>query len=261
MSMTHCPRRCLPALAGVFLALCAAGSRAGDLDAPAPPSASGSAMYSLEDIWNRLDSNTQATPRSGAFTEPTAAPGPTGRTLTDIYQKAIPTQVPKTGQTTSYATGDDGDLEKGVAWPNPRFTDNANGTVTDNLTGLIWLKNADCFGTRDWTTALNDAKTLASPACGLSDGSTASQWRLPNIKELQSLVHYGVFTPALPNTAGTGEWIANDPFSGVQSSRYWSSTSRADVTSSAWGLGLGGGFVNGADKSGSSYVWPVRGGQ
>jgi hypothetical protein len=34
-----------------------------------------------------------------------------------------PSQVPKTGQTTSYATGDDGDLEKGVAWPNPRFTD------------------------------------------------------------------------------------------------------------------------------------------
>ena len=40
--------------------------------------------------------------------------------------------VPKTGQTTSYATGDDGQLEKGVAWPYPRFTDNGDGTVTDN---------------------------------------------------------------------------------------------------------------------------------
>ena len=38
--------------------------------------------------------------------------------------------------------------QKGVAWPNPRFTDNGNGTVTDNLTGLIWLKNANCFGTK-----------------------------------------------------------------------------------------------------------------
>lgn len=53
--------------------------------------------------------------------------------------------VSKTGQTTSYGTRDDGALQKGVAWPNPRFTDNANGTVTDNLTGLIWLKNANCF--------------------------------------------------------------------------------------------------------------------
>ncbi len=54
--------------------------------------------------------------------------------------------VPRTGQTTSYAVRDDGALQKGVAWPTPRFTDNNNGTITDNLTGLIWLKNANCIG-------------------------------------------------------------------------------------------------------------------
>ncbi len=54
--------------------------------------------------------------------------------------------VPKTGQTTPYGAGDDGALQKGVAWPTPRFTDSENGTVTDNLTGLIWLKNANAFG-------------------------------------------------------------------------------------------------------------------
>ncbi len=56
------------------------------------------------------------------------------------------TPVPKTGMTTSYRTGDDGDLERGVALVTPRFTDNGDGTVTDNQTGLIWLKNANCFG-------------------------------------------------------------------------------------------------------------------
>ena len=56
--------------------------------------------------------------------------------------------VPKTGQTTIYAAGDDGALQKGVAWPTPRFTDNDNGTVTDNLTGLIWMKNANAFGAK-----------------------------------------------------------------------------------------------------------------
>ena len=56
--------------------------------------------------------------------------------------------VPKTGQTTSYGTRDDGALEKGVAWPTPRFTDNNNGTITDNLTKLIWMKNAQAFGGR-----------------------------------------------------------------------------------------------------------------
>ena len=59
-----------------------------------------------------------------------------------------PTPVPKTGQTTSYATGDDGDLERGAALVTPRFTDNLDGTVTDNQTGLIWLKDANCFGFR-----------------------------------------------------------------------------------------------------------------
>ena len=61
---------------------------------------------------------------------------------------------PKTGQTLCYdslgavvpcaGTGQDGEIKAGVAWPSPRFTDNSNGTVTDNLTGLIWLKNANC---------------------------------------------------------------------------------------------------------------------
>src|SRR5215471_17721309 len=79
---------------------------------------------------------------------------------------ASPAPVPRTGQTTSYAAGDDGALQKGVAWPTPRFTDNNNGTITDNLTGLIWLKNADCrntpglsFGT-NWATALSEVASL-----------------------------------------------------------------------------------------------------
>jgi len=83
-----------------------------------------------------------------------------------------PAPLAKTGQTVSIAPGDDGALQKGVAWPNPRFTDNANGTVTDNLTGLVWLKNANCLQVmRGWSTALSDANNLANGACGLSDGS------------------------------------------------------------------------------------------
>lgn len=71
---------------------------------------------------------------------------------TGLKGKAAP--VERTGQTTSYAAGDDGDLQRGAIWPNPRFTDNGNGTVTDNLTGLIWLKDANCFGKRFWADAL-----------------------------------------------------------------------------------------------------------
>lgn len=50
--------------------------------------------------------------------------------------------VPKTGQTSSDAPGDDGYYEIGVSWPVPRFNDHGDGTVTDNMTGLMWTKNA-----------------------------------------------------------------------------------------------------------------------
>jgi len=74
---------------------------------------------------------------------------------------AAPAPVPKTGQTTTYAAGDDGALQKGVAWPTPRFTDNNNGTVTDNLTGLTWLRDASCLGFQTWANALAAANSLA----------------------------------------------------------------------------------------------------
>ena len=233
---------------------------AGNLDDPAAPTSADSAMYTLEDIYNRLDSNTQATKRSGAFTEPSAAPGSTGHTLDEVYEKAIPTQVEKTGQTTSQSTGDDGNLTMGVAWPNPRFTDNSNGTVTDNLTGLIWLKNANAFGLRNWATALTDCNTLNSGEHGLSDGSVEGDWRLPNVKELQSLIDWAYYGPALSNAAGTAKWTSGDVFSGVQSDFYWSSTTYANFTTYAWRVDFDDGCVDGM-RVDDSYVWPVRGGQ
>ncbi len=169
--------------------------------------------------------------------------------------------VPKTGQTTSHATGDDGDLEKDVAWPSPRFTDNSDGTVTDNLTGLIWLKNANCWGTKTWATALANANGLANGLCGLADGSSAGDWRLPNVRELHSLLHYGVADPALPNTAGTGQWTEGNPFSGVQSNYYWSSTRSESSSDGAWRVYLKRGNSGTATKEDSYYVWPVRGGE
>ena len=61
-----------------------------------------------------------------------------------------PCKIWRTGQTYSYAAGDDGDLQQGVTWPDPRFRDNSDGTITDYLTGLMWLKDANCFGSMSW---------------------------------------------------------------------------------------------------------------
>ena len=62
--------------------------------------------------------------------------------------------LPQTGQTTSYGPGDDGAIQAGLAWPSPRFKDNADGTLTDNLTGLMWMKDANCVADSGYTRVL-----------------------------------------------------------------------------------------------------------
>lgn len=175
----------------------------------------------------------------------------------------VPAPVAKTGQTSSFSIGDDGDLQMGIAWASPRFSDHGDGTVTDNNTGLIWLKNADCFGNRLWADALNDCNNLADGSCGLSDGSTAGDWRLPSVNELLSLLDYGYSTsPALSNAAGTGQWTEGDAFTGVNQI-YWSSTtvSQPYISEYAWVVDLWGYVDNNGKGSGGRCVWPVRGGQ
>jgi len=159
-------------------------------------------------------------------------------------------QLPQTGQTTSYATGDDGALQKGVASPIPRFTDQGNGAVLDNLTGLIWLKNAKPCGVKNWADAVAYCNSLASGTAGLTDGSTAGDWRLPNVKEVHSLIDFDKYNPALP---------AGHPFLGVQSYVCWSSTSCAHNSGRGWYVDVNLGFVGDNDKPTYYYVWPVRG--
>jgi hypothetical protein len=183
---------------------------------------------------------------------------------------AYPAQVPRTGQTVCYSasgteisctgTGQDGEYQNGIAWPSPRFITSTTGVVTDTLTGLVWLQDAGCLGAQTWANALTSANSLydgwtgdgSGGDCGLSDGSSAGDWRLPNVRELQSLVDYGRDTPAVPD---------GHPFASISSSYYWSSTTFARITSNAWGVHLGDGNVDRGDKAGTDYVWPVRGGQ
>ena len=169
-------------------------------------------------------------------------------------------QLPKTGQSLCYdaagtevacdGTGQDGEKQLGVAWPQPRLVENGDGTVTDNLTGLVWLQNANCFDVVPWAEAFREASELSDGECGLVDGSAVGQWRLPNIKELQSLMDISGTRDALP---------AEHPFTGIAYS-YWSSTTHAVYTASGW-VAIHDGSVRSTPKEGSFHVWPVRNGQ
>ncbi|EDN70927.1 protein containing DUF1566 [Beggiatoa sp. PS] len=141
-----------------------------------------------------------------------------------------------------------------------RYIDNGDGTVTDNRTGLIWLKNANCFGRQNWETAMQSAAQLADGQRGLSDGSKTGDWRLPTIEEWEAMIDKKYSSPVLSNAAGTDKWKEGDAFSGVQADGYWSSTTCASLAVLAWRVDLNGG-VTSYGKTGTFYVWPVRGGQ
>ena len=156
-------------------------------------------------------------------------------------------------------------MERGVEKPplKDRFTDNSDGTVTDNLTGLIWLKNANCFGLRTWNNALSDCNGLADGMCGLTDGSIAGDWRLSNRTELLSLIHDGYYRPAISNTAGTAQWTEGDPFTNVQSEEYWSSTTYVGGSDIARIVYMDDGDVAYGIKypDYEYFVWCLRGGR
>jgi len=166
-------------------------------------------------------------------------------------------QLPKTGQTTSYGAGDDGELQVGLAWPTPRFVDNGDQTVTDKLTGLIWAKDANLITSRDPSfDADGDGKVTFQSALDYIQKLNSenyqghSDWRLPNIKELLSLVHRG--------ESDTAIWLNGQGFSNVEPDSYWSSSSEIGNTSFSWHVYMNDGMVLNKTKNGLSYVWPVR---
>jgi len=127
-----------------------------------------------------------------------------------------------------------------------RYVDCRNGTVTDTVTGLIWLKQADCLAASDYATANHSAAVLHERRCGLRDGSNKGDWRLPTDAEWRA-------------TLGPLGGLGSTPFAGVQAGSYWSSTTNADRPDAAWVADLQTGAVLTVDKSESHYGWPVRG--
>ena len=143
--------------------------------------------------------------------------------------------------------------------PSNQFTDNHNGTVKDNKTGLIWKKCSEgqvwnnatgrCNGnatTYTWQDALKQAQTVnnSSGFAGYAD------WHLPNITELESIVERQCYDPAINLTI-----FPDTP----SSSDYWSSSPRANVSYNAWGISFDSGGGGWANKNSSVNVRLVRG--
>lgn len=131
-------------------------------------------------------------------------------------------------------------VRAGFSAASTGFTDNSDGTVTDNRTGLIWLQDDDSV-LYDWIAAITHCEGLS--LAGYSD------WRLPNIIELRTLVDYARSNPAIDTVIFQ---YANP------SLYYWSSTTDASYTSNAWTVGFYDGYDYNRDKSDSNYMRCVR---
>jgi hypothetical protein len=188
-----------------------------------------------------------------------AAPLKTGVTFCNTYSDNYDNgDYDNAVQSPCSGSGQDGETQKGVA---RSYTDNSNGTVSDNSTGLMWQKCGDgqtgsnCSGGSAAQLAYDDGNgNLGSahlPAINycktLSLGGHAD-WRLPSVNELETLVDFGQQNPAINTTY----------FPNTQSGYYWSSTAYQGNANVAWIVNFYGGVVYYDGLVGTDFVRCVR---
>ena len=278
-------RRLKMVVLGMISAAGMAGmAMAGSIDSPGAPGSSASKMPSVGDIYTYLTTGTPVPTPGASFTEPSSSPAGTGHTLTEIYE-AVATPFPqcdaavsdvnsgkkffctvsgswglktgtltqlqyctllKTGQTSVYFTGDAASKNKGKDFNYTNST--SSNSVTDNVTGLMWAKDGTGAGCRGASIA--DWYSAVSWAVGLTfDGY--SDWRLPNITELQSIVVRAV---------GSSPYINKTYFINTQTT-YWSSTTLPSGTTYAMNMPFSSFFTSTATRGVGYCVRAVRGGE
>ena len=156
-------------------------------------------------------------------------------------------------------TGQDGELQNGAT---RGFIDNGDGTFTDQTTGLMWEKLSDDGGIHDWDELYDWVDAAAVKIAALNSAVFAghSDWRLPNVNELQTLANYGTIYPAAYSVANTAcaPGCGATSCSCTQSDAYWTSTTSLRTPSFAWYLSFVSGAVSPGDKSLQAYVRVVR---
>lgn len=141
-------------------------------------------------------------------------------------------------------SGQDAEFKKGIEWPSPRFEPQEE-VVLDRLTGMVWTRNANLAEfPLTWRETLDYVSTMnRENAFGYSD------WRLPNRRELRSLISHQTRKPALPD---------GHPFANIFLGWYWTSTTAAINTAYAWYIHMEGARMFYGHKEQFFLLWPVR---
>jgi hypothetical protein len=188
--------------------------------------------------------------------------------------------LPATGQMTSYGPGSDGDVQAGAALS---YADNGDGTITDLNTGLMWEKKDDSGGIHaqdnfyTWTTATNNmdgtiVTTFLDTLNDVAGGGTSCfaghcDWRIPNRKELDSILDLEVSVPSIDavfHQAGTCAGCTDVTLATCSCTAptafYWSSTVLSTTPLFTWGVSFNSGRVASQLKTNVNAVRAVRGG-
>lgn len=191
---------------------------------------------------------------SPAVTTPASTPPVVAQTPVVPRVESEPQAVAKgdvvaveTSSGNNYTGSEDNPLLKNASSVTIRLTDNGNGTVTDKLTGLVWLKSPACFKPQSWDNAILAVSKLASGVCGLKDGSTPGQWRLPTVLELRSLVE-----------TDSPLKLVKEPFPEVKLEKYWTANTFAGNPKNAWYVYTYQGSEDHDGRENDFNVWPVR---
>lgn len=155
------------------------------------------------------------------------------------------------GGTVTGPAGQDGDYSPTPS--EPRYTVynpvEISSVTADNRTGLMWVTrpatDAGFNGPQTWENAITSCTATLN---GLAYAGYPD-WRLPNARELISIVDYGTYGPSIDATA----------FPGTRNNNYWTSTTKTSTTY-AWVVSFGSGQIANTLKSASNYTWCVRGG-
>ena len=150
-------------------------------------------------------------------------------------------KLPDTGQTGNFTTifGEDSDYTINP----PSYTDNGDGTVTDNVTGLMWQQQDDNTK-RNWDNA--------GAYCNYLSLGGYNDWRLPTKREFMSIVYYGTRTPVYAPAIDANAFPGTKIF-------YWSATPNPVDTSKAWLFDFSYGMIGSKSKGLSYFVRCVRG--
>lgn len=168
--------------------------------------------------------------------------------------------LPRSGQVVTYDqagkaidfknSGQDGEFQRGEVWPTPRFVENGDGTISDTLTGLMWLTQGNCFGDLPWPTALQALSEFnrGEIACpGVK--ARYDDWFVPDLAQLASLVDY--------QASGAGDALRLVGFSEVQNGVYWSVTPHRNQQN-AWSVDFANGAISAVSKLERHFILVAR---